>query len=74
MSLATSIASSKLVTLMSAVTGPKISSCAMRAFWLDVAPHRRLVEEAVGEVAVGGALAAGEQRGAVGLADLAVAE
>ena len=46
---------------MSAVVGPKISSWAIRMPRLDVGEDRRPVVEALGEVAVGRALAAGEE-------------
>ena len=68
----TRIASSASRTLMSAVTGPKISSCAMRICGVDVGEDGRPVEEAPAEVALGRDFAAGEELRAFVRADLRV--
>ena len=69
---ATRIASSSRATGISAVVGPKISSCAIAHPRLDVAEDRRAVEEALVEPVAGRDLAAGQQRRALVPADLRV--
>ena len=69
MLFAISIASSKFLALMTASTGPKISSCEMRRVRVDVGDDGRLEEIAL----VADAVAAGEQAAFV-LADIDVLE